>query len=111
MTDTPQPIAEIDGVPQYAQATMADGAIIIAETPPEIAAEPEARPPTSESLITPEAVAAYEREYGPVPPGGNEPEGPEPSATPYELGLTEDPTAGWDDPGLVGPADREVQAG
>ena len=47
MTDTPQPIAEIDGVPQYAQATMADGAIIIAETPPEIAAGPKPEPEPS----------------------------------------------------------------
>jgi hypothetical protein len=44
VTDTPQPIAEIDGVPQYAQATMADGAVIIASTPPAVGPEPEPEP-------------------------------------------------------------------
>lgn len=34
---TPEPICEIDGVPQYAQATMGDGQVIIAGTPPEVA--------------------------------------------------------------------------
>jgi hypothetical protein len=44
---TPEPIGEIDGVPQYAQATTESGATIVAATPPGIwnegeAAEPEA---------------------------------------------------------------------
>jgi hypothetical protein len=39
----PEPITVIDGVPQYAQAIMADGSIIIASTPPEVGEpEPEA---------------------------------------------------------------------
>ena len=68
---------------------------------------------TGWNLSTPESEAAYEAEYGPVSPGGNEPE-PEPwltdKPTPYELWLTDDPKAGWDDPGLKGPADREIEA-
>ena len=48
MTDTPQPIAEIDGVPHYAQATMADGAVIIATTPPQIGTGAEREPEAGE---------------------------------------------------------------
>src|SRR5215472_7064394 len=32
--------------------------------------------------------------------------GPEPQPTPYDLSLTDDPQATWDDPNLAGPADR-----
>lgn len=42
MSTTPEPVAEIDGVPQYAQATW-EGKTIIADTAPEIGEpEPEA---------------------------------------------------------------------
>ena len=63
-------------------------------------------------LSTPEAEAAYEAEYGPVSPAsgpvwqpGDYPD-PEPEPTPYEVWLTDDPQATWDDPDLYGPADR-----
>jgi hypothetical protein len=59
-------------------------------------------------LTTPEAEAAYEAEYGPLAPGGYDPE-PEPEPTPYDLWLTDDPQATWDDPNLAGPADRPVR--
>jgi hypothetical protein len=42
MSTTPEPITEIDGQPQYAQAYMDDGSVVIADTPPEIAADPAA---------------------------------------------------------------------
>src|SRR5262245_26522114 len=51
-----------------------------------------AEPPTPGPLSTPEAEAAYEAEYGPLAPGGYDPE-PEPGATPYELWLSDDPEA------------------
>jgi hypothetical protein len=59
-------------------------------------------------LSTPEAEAAYQAEYGPLP----EPVVPalEPEPTPYEVWLTDDPQATWDDPDLCGPADRQRQA-
>jgi hypothetical protein len=41
MNATPEPIAHIDGEPQYAQAAMADGSVVVASTPPAIWAEPE----------------------------------------------------------------------
>jgi hypothetical protein len=47
MTTTPEPVGEHDGVPQYAQATMADGALIVASTPPAIGPEPGAEPEPS----------------------------------------------------------------
>jgi hypothetical protein len=78
--------------------------------------QPEPEPgPAWGSLSTPEADAAYEAEFGfrPDPPGrrvwepGDFPD-PEPMSTPYELWLTDDPQATWDDPNLAGPADRTV---
>lgn len=41
MNATREPIAHIDGEPQYAQATMADGSVVVASTPTAIWAEPE----------------------------------------------------------------------
>lgn len=42
MSTTPEPITEIDGQPQYAQAYLDDGSVVIVGTPPEIAADPAA---------------------------------------------------------------------
>ena len=57
-------------------------------------------------LSTPEAEAAYEAEFGPLPEPGSSVPAPEPEPTPYEVWLTDDPQATWDDPDLCGPADR-----
>ena len=59
-------------------------------------------------LTTPEAEAAYEAEYGPRAPGGPDPYVRH-EPTPYDLWLTDDPQATWDDPSLAGPADRPVK--
>jgi len=76
--------------------------------------EPEAGP-VSGPLATPEAQTAFEAEYGFRPGIGDDrvwepgmyPD-PEPKPTPYDLWLTDDPQATWDDPNLAGPADRTV---
>jgi len=78
--------------------------------------EPEADPAPG-TLSTPEAEAAFEAEYGfrpepdrawpPVWQPGDFP-APEPQPTPYDLSLTDDRQATWDDPNLAGPADRTV---
>lgn len=44
---------------------------------------------------------------GPEPEPGRGGQAQEPEPTPYEVWLSDDPQATWDDPALRGPADRQ----